>query len=334
MSKKAPWKDQAEGRFFTRLEVAQTLSGSLALPLHVVTGRKDGPTLGITATIHGDETVPPIMLRRLFEELDLSQLAGRLCAIPVCNPLAMSAFGRQTPEQHGKTDLHEVFPGSAKGNLTQMMAAVIASNLIDHVDVLIDYHCGGAGGRLQERIDFHRGAADDIKARSLELGRKFGTVFAHENNLAGTAVGYANSLGKPAFNAETAGVYLHPGDADGYIEAGVRGFQNVMKALGMLPGPVEALPRQLRFTPQNRIEVNPVHGGYLESFFQRPDELGTRIAQGTTLGRMIDMYTLEVVEELVAPVDGYLFFSRYSGVVDAGTKAFALAEEAGSQWLD
>jgi hypothetical protein len=46
------------------------------------------------------------------------------------------------------------------------------------------------------------------------------------------------------------------------------------------------------------------------------------------------MYFLEVVEELVAPVDGYLFFSRYSGVVDAGTKAFALAEEAGSQWLD
>ena len=334
MSKNALWKDEAEGRFFTRLQVTETLSGPLALPLHVVTGRKAGPTLGITATVHGDETVPPIMLRKLFEDLDLLQLAGRVCAIPVCNPPAMSAFGRQTPEQHGKTDLHEVFPGSSKGNLTQMIAAVIASNLIDHVDVLIDYHCGGSGGRLQERIDIHRGAADDVKARSLELGRQFGTVFAHENNLTGTAVGYANSLGTPAFNAETSGVYLHPDDAAGYIEAGVRGFRNVMKTLNMLPGSVEALPRQLQFTPENRKEVNPTRGGYLESFFQRPDELGTRIAQGTTLGRLIDMYSLEVVEELVAPVDGYLFFSRYSGVVDAGTKAFALAEEAGSQWLD
>jgi predicted deacylase len=334
MSKNALWKDEAEGRFFAELEVTATLLGLLALPLHVVTGRRDGPVLGITATVHGDETVPPIMLRKLIEDLDLSQLAGRLCAIPVCNPPAMSAFGRQTPEQHGKTDLHEVFPGSAKGNLTQMMAAVIASEMIDHVDVLIDYHCGGSGGRLQDRIDFHRGATDDLKARSLELGRQFGTVFAHENNLTGTAVGYANSLGKVAFNAETAGVYLHPDDANGYIDAGVRGFRNVMKSLGMLPGSVEELPRQLRFTPDSRKEVNPTRGGYLESFFQRPDELGTRIARGTTLGRLIDMYSLEVVEELVAPVDGYLFFSRYSGVVDAGTKAFALAEEAGSQWLD
>ena len=334
MSQKALWKDQTEGRFFTRLEVTETLSGSLALPLHVMTGRKDGPTLGITATVHGDETVPPIMLRNLFENLDLSQLAGRVCAIPVCNPPAMAAFGRQTPEQHGKTDLHEVFPGSPNGNMTQMIAASIASNLIDHVDVLIDYHCGGSGGRLQERVDFHRGAADDLKVRSLELARHFGTMFAHENNLAGTAVGYANSRGTPAFNAETAGVYLHPDNADGYIDAGVRGFQNVMKALDMLPGPVDALPRQLRFTPENRKEVNPTRGGYLESFFQRPDDLGKRIAQGTALGRLIDMYSLKVVEELVAPVDGYLFFSRYSGVLDAGTKAFALAQETGSQWLD
>jgi hypothetical protein len=42
---------------------------------------------------------------------------------------------------------------------------------------------------------------------------------------------------------------------------------------------------------------------------------------------------LEVIEELRAAVTGYLFFSRYSGVVDAGTKAFALAEESTSTWL-
>ncbi len=41
---------------------------------------------------------------------------------------------------------------------------------------------------------------------------------------------------------------------------------------------------------------------------------------------MVDIHTLEVAEELRATVSGYLFFSRYSEVVDAGTKAFALAE--------
>ena len=328
------WKDAVEGRLFTRMEVTETLSGPLSLPLHVLTGSQDGPTLGITAGVHGDETVPAVMLRKLFDEMDTSRLVGRICAIPVCNPLAMSSFNRQTPEQHGKTDLHEVFPGSPTGNLTQMMADVVASNLVKHVDVHIDYHCGGSGGRLQERVDIHDGADEPMKSKSLELARQFGTMMVHENNLTGTAVSYANKLAKPAFNAETSGVYLHPDDANRYINAGVWGFRNVLKALGMLPGEPDSPPRQLQFTTKYRKEVNPTRGGYLESFFQRPDELGMRIAQGTTLGRLIDMFSLEVVEELVAPVDGYLFFSRYSGVVNAGTKAYALAEEAGSQWLD
>lgn len=328
------WNNQKEGRFYGQIEVTERLSGPLTLPLHVLTGRKDGPTLGITCTIHGDETVPAMMVRRLLNEIDTSDLSGRICTIPVCNPLALAVFNRQTPEQHGKTDMHEVFPGDPKGNLTQMMAHAIASNLVEHVDVMIDYHCGGSGGRLQGRIDYHQGAADDLKEKSVALGRQFGTVFLQENNLSGTDVGYANSLGKVAFNAETAGIYLAPSDTNSYIEKGVWGFLNVMKALDMLPGEPIAQPRQLKFSTASRIEVNPGRGGFLESHFQNPDDLGKRIVKGTKLGDLIDMYSFEVVEELIAPVDGYLFFSRYSGVVDAGTKAFALAEESTSQWLE
>ena len=329
-----PWTDSKKGKSFTLLEVTQTLSGPLSLPLHVLTGDKAGPSLGIMGTVHGDETAPAMMMRRLLDKIDPAELSGRICMIPVCNPLSMAAFNRQTPEQHGKTDLHEVFPGSAKGNLTQMIAHTIASNLIDHVDVLIDYHCGGSGGRLQERVDVHRGAPDDVKDRSLQLARRFGVALVHENALGGTAVAYANSQGKTAFNAETAGVYLEPSHMDGYFERGVAGFRNVLKALGMLAGPAARPPRQLYFPPERRKEVNPSRAGYLESNFQSPDDLAQPVAKGTKLGELIDMYSLEVVEELIAPVDARLLFSRYSGVVDAGTKAFALVEEAGSRWLD
>lgn len=332
MTNAPPWAGRKD-RFFSMLEVTRTLSGPLALPLHVLTGASDGPSLGIIGTIHGDETLPAMMVRRLFNEIDVSELSGRICAIPVANPLATAAFNRQTPEQHGKTDLHEVFPGNRRGNITQMIAATIADNLIAHVDVLIDYHCGGLGGRLQDRVDIHRGAPEALKARSIELARRFGTVMVHENALGGTAVGYANSLGKAAFNAETAGVYLAPDHTGRYVDRAVEGFRNVLKALGMLKGEPAAAPKQLLFTPEHRKEVNPSRGGYLESFFQDPDQLGRPVAAGTRLGELVDMYTLEVVEELVAPVSGHLFFSRYSGVVDAGTKAFALAEDQGSQWL-
>jgi len=274
------------------------------------------------------------MMRRLINEIDPSVLCGRICVVPVCNPLAMSRFNRQTPEQHGKTDLHEVFPGNPRGNLTQMIAHAITSKLIDHVDVLIDYHCGGSGGRLQERVDVHRDAPHAIKEKSLQLARHFGVVLVHENDLTGSAVGYANSQGKIAFNAETGGVYLGQKHMQGYLDRGDIGLRNVLKQLGMLTGPAAKLPRQLYFSSQQRKEVNPSRAGYLESCFQHPEDLGKPIAKGTKLGELIDMYSFEVIEQMISPVDAFLMFSRYSGIVDAGTKAFALVEEAGSRWLE
>jgi xanthine dehydrogenase molybdopterin-binding subunit B len=62
--------------------------------------------------------------------------------------------------------------------------------------------------------------------------------------------------------------------------------------------------------------------------------VGQPIAAGTLLGRVIDLYSYAVLEEIVAPFDGFLFFSRYSGTVSAGTQAFALAEAAKSEQLD
>lgn len=329
----APWMNSGSGRSFMRVAVAETLSGLVALPLHVLSGEKPGPVLGITTTVHGDETLPAMMVKRLLDETDPARLSGRICAIPVCNPPAMGAFNRQTPEQHGKTDLHEVFPGNPRGNLTQMIAHQIASNLIDHVDVHIDYHCGGSGGRLQDRVDVNSGADAETRQASIDLARKFGTKFIHENNLAGTAVGHANGRGKVAFNAETSGVYLGPAATEGYVDAGVEGFRNVMRALGMLSEDATPDRRQLLFSAGERREANPTRGGFLKSFFEDPKDLGKRVAGGDTLGEIIDMHSLETVEELKSPVDGFLFFSRYSGVVDAGTKAFAIAAEQGSEWI-
>jgi predicted deacylase len=70
------------------------------------------------------------------------------------------------------------------------------------------------------------------------------------------------------------------------------------------------------------------------SCYEKPEQLGQLVKSGTKLGEVVDMYTYEVIEEIVAPFDGYLFFSRYSGMVGGGTQAFALAEAADSKWLD
>jgi len=322
------------GREFCYIPVTRLASGAdLRLGLHVVTGRADGPTVGIITTVHGDETFSLMAVRELLAGLDAHALKGRVAAIPVANPMAVSVFNRQTPEQHGKTDLHEVFPGSRSGNLTQKLAGAITANLLDHVDAFIDMHCGGNGGRLQARADFDASLPQPLYDKSLAMCRAFGTVFVHANNLSGTASRYCNGRGVPTANPEIGGVYLGPAAEPIYMAETVQGLRRILASLGMIEETSRPAPKQLLFNVQSRFEVNPTVGGFLCSFFDKSTDLGKRIEKGERLGEIIDLHTLEVVEEMRATVTGYLFFSRYSGAVDAGTKAFALAEEATSKWL-
>jgi predicted deacylase len=332
--KKPLWHDQKEGRYFTRIEVTTMLNGgTLTVPLHVVTGRVKGRTFGIVTNTHGDEFAPTIAIREFLSTLDTARLAGRLVIVSVANPMATAGFGRLTPEQHGRTDLHEVYPGNARGNTTQMIAAAISEHVLHHVDALIDFHSGGSGGRLQARVDYNTRTPDELKAKNLALARAFGAPFVHENEFAGAASHYLNGRGIPAVNPEVGGSYLGPETTAYYSKAMIAGLEGMMCHLGMIEGASKP-PRQIHFDLKARREIRPKHSGYLVSHFERAEELGQLVKGGTKLGEVIDLYSYAVLEELVAPFDGYLFFSRYSGVVGGGTQAFALAEAAKSTWLD
>jgi predicted deacylase len=332
--KKPLWADRKEGGFFTRIDVTTMLNGAtLTVPLHVITGRRPGPTFGIITNTHGDEFLPTVAIREFLHSLDTAELVGRLVIVSIANPMATAGFGRLTPEQHGRTDLHEVYPGNPRGNTTQMIAAVITENVLDHVDAAIDFHSGGSGGRLQARVDYNANTPEDLKAKNLALARAFGAPFVHENEFAGAASHYLNSRGIPAVNPEVGGSYLGPETTPFYVDAMITGLKGMMRHLGMLAGSPKP-PRQLDFDLKARREIRPKHSGYLVSYYERAEELGTLVTGGTKLGEVVDLYSYKVLEELVAPFDGYLFFSRYSGVVGGGTQAFAIAEAAKSRWLE
>lgn len=332
----APWADEKEGRSFKRIDISRTLTGAtLTLPLHVLTGREPGPTLGITCMVHGDEPLPSVVIRELFAELDTAKLKGRLAVISVSNPLAMAAFNRQSNEQHGKTDLHEAFPGGPKGNMTQRLANAICKNMLDHVDALVDFHSGGSGGRLQNRCGFNGKAPEEVRKRSIELCRAFGTPLIQESSVPGSGPDYVNTRGIPSVGGEIGGCYLGPHATSFYKEQIKTSLKSLMSELGMLPGqkPVKT-PGQILFPLKAKAELRPTHGGYLVSHFESPTDIGKRVTKGTKLGEIIDLHTYEVLEELVAPFNGHIFFSRFSGIIEGGTQGFAVIDESLSQVLD
>ena len=132
---------------------------------------------------------------------------------------------------------------------------------------------------------------------------------------------------------QVGGCYLGPSTSRYYTAMMVNGLSGMLRHLGMLEGK-PAIPGQIHFDTKARRELRPRVSGYLVSHYENPEDLGKLVKGGTRLGEVVDLYTYEVIEQIEAPFDGYLFFSRYSGMVGAGTQAFALAEAAGSTLAD
>src|SRR5439155_1394505 len=85
-------------RTYRPIHVATLASGmDLVLPLHEIVGDKPGPTLGISAGIHGEEAVGAEVVYRFMQSLDPSALRGRLLVLPVANPFSYAATSRHTP---------------------------------------------------------------------------------------------------------------------------------------------------------------------------------------------------------------------------------------------
>jgi hypothetical protein len=317
-------------RAYVSLPVTRTLWGELTLPLHVVQGGEPGPVLTLLAGVHGDEIMPIHGLLEFLRGLSPSNLRGTVLAIPVANPPALATFRRETPEQREDTDLHRAFPGSPSGSLTQRIAWTLAEQVLARATHLVDFHSGGSMGRTQRRADLNQDAAGAVRQESLRLCRAFGCGLVHENLLPpATAAGHANARGIPAASVEIGGPYLPGAMTAAFTGVMLRGLHNVLRILGMEPGAPELPAEQWYFTRKERMEANPTVGGYLLSRRDAFEDLGCPVARGEPLGTVFDPYTLEVLEELAAPCDGILFFSRMSGLLEAGAKGFAIADRAG-----
>lgn len=84
--------------------------GGQKLPLTLICGAKEGPTLLISAGIHGAEYIGVQALSELSRELDPRELKGNVICIHVANPSAFRDYVRFFVPEDGK-NLNRVFPG-------------------------------------------------------------------------------------------------------------------------------------------------------------------------------------------------------------------------------
>jgi predicted deacylase len=107
------------------------------MPVFVARGAAAGPTLCLTAGVHGDELNGVEIARRAFSTIDARALRGTVIALPAINAEGVRTGNRYLSDRR---DLNRAFPGSAGGSVARLIAYKVSTEVLVHCDALIDLH--------------------------------------------------------------------------------------------------------------------------------------------------------------------------------------------------
>lgn len=303
---------------------------TLSLGIHSIAGQIDGAVLGLFSTSHGDEAFTIELIRQMVLKYKNTPIRGKLVAMPVANPIAFESFTRTTGQgmNTDKNNMNRVFPGSPDGWLTEQMAHVVSTRFVDHLDYLVDFHCGGLDTAIDYVLVHDEGGPEDAESRRLSL--LCGTPILYETDTpahSGTLTDYSKEMGIPSVLAEFGGCMASGPE---YVEKYMRGLENIMVDLGMIDGTV-VLPQTQRILKGKRSLLRPRVGGLFlpEVGYEK---LGRSVPKGTMLGRVVSPHTFEELDVMVAPYDETVIF-MLRGVmsrVNPGDYAYILGNAAGA----
>lgn len=257
----------------------------LTLPVHEISGG-EGPVVGLSASIHGDETIGVEILRRVVEELKSTDINGTVKIMPVANPLAFEEIKRNNPID--RNNMNRIFPGDYDGTLTEIQSRVMADKFLDGLDSYIDVHAGGQ----DPVVDYVYITNDEGFSRAF-LSK---ILYRPTVDYVGTSATYTKPKGISTVTIECGG---GPNELY-YVEKGVKGILNMLKYKKVIPGDAETRDDQIVVT---HIEhCNPHHGGLFVPSLDY-GKMNTIVEGKVSLGRIYNPMTLELLEEIVAPYD-------------------------------
>ncbi len=282
----------------------------MEMPVHVVRGKKDGPCLFVCAAIHGDELNGVEIIRRLMKQSNLKRIHGTLIAIPIVNVYGVIHHSRYLPDRR---DLNRSFPGSEKGSLASRLAHLLMTDVIANATHAIDLHTGALhrSNVPQIRADLED---NDTKA----LASAFGVPVIINSKLRdGSLREAACDLGIPIMIYE-AGEALRFNEV--CIRAGLRGINNVMSTLGMLPTKRSRRTSKKQFMAQSSTWVRaPISGVLLNN-----TTLGSTVKEGDSLGAVADPFGQTQVE-ITATASGVVIGRTHLPLVNEGDAVIHIA---------
>ena len=251
----------------------------VTLPVHVVHGAQPGPTMFISAAIHGDELNGVEIIRRVLRTIAPASLAGTLLAVPIVNAYGFIGRSRYLPDRR---DLNRSFPGSRDGSLAARIANILMTEVVARSQIGIDLHTAAVHrvNLPQVRCEFQK------RPRCRELGVAFGApVILESHERAGSLRKAAREMGVDVLVYE-GGEGLRFDEFA--IQAGVDGIAGVMLNVGMLElsdGIEKPLPQQPIFANSSAWIRSPEGG-----IFRTNKRIGGAVNESEIIGYIANPY--------------------------------------------
>lgn len=256
------------------LTVGESYSGmDVRIPIHIRRGQEPGPTVFITAALHGDEINGTGTIRELIQDESLVIRRGALLLAPVLNLLGFDRHSRYLPDRR---DLNRSFPGSSQGSLASRMARTIFDEIISRCDFGIDLHTASV-----RRTNYPNVRADLESPEVVRIAEAFGCELLLDGK------GPRGSLRREATRAGCPTIVFEGGEVSKVepriVESAIRGVKNVLSHLEMTDDAPASPDYQLKIVKTKWVRAD--RGGFLQ-FHVKPGEIieeGQPIATNTTL---------------------------------------------------
>ena len=288
-------------------------SSNIDMPVHIINGREAGPTVFISAAMHGNEINGVEIIHRLIKSNEMKNLKGTLIAVPVVNVYGFIAQSRYLPDRR---DLNRSFPGSGKGSMASRLAHLFMHEIVRKCTHGIDLHTGAIGRTNLPQIRAQLDLGMEIKKMACAFGAP--VVMDSKKLLDGSLRKAASKHNIPILLYE-AGEALRFDEMS--IKIGVSGVINVLQFLGMLTSEgshCDISKKPLLATSSNWVRA-PQSG-----ILRAVAEVGTHVEEGEVIGIVSDPFG-ENEEQVLATACGIIIGRTKLPLVYEGEALFHIA---------
>lgn len=291
---------------YGEITVPPSSDAGTTLPVAVIHGARPGKVIAFVAGSHGTEYASIVALTRVIARIDPKALSGSVIVAPLLN---VASFEQMTVHLNpiDRKGMNSGYPGLKDGTQTDRALALVAAQVVEPADVVVDLHGGDLDEDLRPYSYLTRtgNTAQDDAARALVLAFGLDHVIVRDIDATNPAslrsLGtYALSRGKTAVVAEAgrSGMVL---DAD--VDALINGCLNVLGSLKMIARAVQPMAKVTYVTGGSRVQAEKA------GMFFATAKRDAVVAEGAVVGYTTD-YLGRKTGDVRAPVAGLVTFIR------------------------